>query len=155
MLTMVFYSHGKTMVFLPCFYHGFTMVLPCFHCQGNHDLKLLCHWLRANKLSLNGDKKETVIFRSKAKKITKQLNFRISGQKINPTTHLKYLGIYLDEYLNWEFHTNQIMLKLQRANCMLSKIRRYVPQTFLLSIYYSIFSSHMTYGCQVSMGPRR
>ena len=115
----------------------------------NHDLKLLCHWLRANKLSLNADKSEIVIFRSKSNKITKQLNFRISGQKINPTTHLKYLGIYLDEYLNWEFHTNQIILKLPRANCMLSKIRHYVPQKILLSIYYSIFSSHMTYGCQV------
>ena len=47
----------------------------------NHDLQLLCHWLRANKLSLNTDKTEIVIFRSKTNKITKKLNFRISGQK--------------------------------------------------------------------------
>ena len=32
---------------------------------------------------------------------------------------------------------------------MLSKIRYYVPKNILLSVYYSIFSSHMTYGCQV------
>ena len=32
---------------------------------------------------------------------------------------------------------------------MLSKIRHYVPKEELKSIYYAIFSSHMTYGCQV------
>ena len=32
---------------------------------------------------------------------------------------------------------------------MLSKIRHYVPNEELKSIYYAIFSSHMTYGCQV------
>ena len=78
----------------------------------NHDLQLLCHWLRANKLSFNADKTEIVIFRSKMNKITKHLNFRISGQNIYPTTHLKYLGIYLDEHLSWEFQIEQIILKL-------------------------------------------
>ena len=32
---------------------------------------------------------------------------------------------------------------------MLSKICHYVPREELKSIYYSIFSSHMTYGCQI------
>ena len=32
---------------------------------------------------------------------------------------------------------------------MLGKIRHYVPQKELISIFYSIFSSHVTYGCQV------
>ena len=29
----------------------------------NHDLKLLVHWLRANRISLNADKTELVIFK--------------------------------------------------------------------------------------------
>ena len=32
---------------------------------------------------------------------------------------------------------------------MLSKIRHYVPLEELKSIYYAIFSSHLTYGCQI------
>ena len=39
--------------------------------------------------------------------------------------------------------------KLKRANGMLSKVRHYVPKEELKSIYHSIFSSHMTYGCQI------
>ena len=32
---------------------------------------------------------------------------------------------------------------------MLAKIRHFVPKSTLFSIYHSIFSSHLTYGCQV------
>ena len=32
---------------------------------------------------------------------------------------------------------------------MLSKARHYIPSDELISLYYAIFSSHMTYGCQI------
>ena len=62
----------------------------------NHDLKLIVHWLRANRISLNVDKTEIIIFRPKRKTITKNMNFRISGQKIKTTTNTKYLGLILN-----------------------------------------------------------
>ena len=37
----------------------------------NHDLCLVVQWLRSNKISLNADKTEIIIFRSKRKQITK------------------------------------------------------------------------------------
>ena len=49
----------------------------------NRDLKSIAEWLKANKISLNSGKTELVLSRSKDKKITKNMNFRISGQKIN------------------------------------------------------------------------
>ena len=57
----------------------------------NFEIKKIVHWLRANKISLNSSKTEIIIFKSKKKKITKNLNFRVSGQKINTKTHSKYL----------------------------------------------------------------
>ena len=50
----------------------------------NHDLKLIVHWLHANRISLNVAKTEIVIFRPKSKKINK-LKLRLNGQKIIPT----------------------------------------------------------------------
>ena len=38
-------------------------------------LSLVVHWLGSNKISLNADKTETIIFRSKLNQITKYLNF--------------------------------------------------------------------------------
>ena len=107
-------------------------------------------WLRANKISLNASKTEIVLFKSKNKsKITKHLNFRISGQKIIPVSKVKYLGILLDEHLNFNDQFKQLYQKLNRATGMLAKIRHYVPTNTLLNIYYSIFQSNLIYGCQV------
>ena len=47
----------------------------------NYDLKLIVHWLWADRISLNVGKTEIVIFRLKRKQI-KNMNFQISGQKI-------------------------------------------------------------------------
>ena len=59
----------------------------------NRDLKLVIQWIRANKLSTG--KTKIVIFKSRNTKITKHLNFRISGQKIVPVDSVKYLGLTL------------------------------------------------------------
>ena len=64
----------------------------------NFGLSNLVQWLRANKIYLNVNKTELVIFRSK-KKNYKNLNFRLSGQKVEPKHHTKYLGVILDEHL--------------------------------------------------------
>ena len=73
----------------------------------------------------------------------------MNGLKLTPTDHIKYLGIYLDSTLSGKHHCEILCNKLKRANGMLSKVRHYVPKEELKSIYYAIFSSHMTYGCQV------
>ena len=65
----------------------------------NPDLSLLVQWLRANRISLNTNKTEIILFRKKNKNITKNRNFRTSGQKIDRVKQTKYLGIFLDEGL--------------------------------------------------------
>ena len=63
--------------------------------------------------------------------------------------YIKYLGIYLDETLSGKFHCSELIKKLTRSNAMLSKIRHFVTQEQLISIYFAIFSSHITYGFQI------
>ena len=48
----------------------------------NRDLKWTADWIKASKLSLNASKAEIVLSKPRNKKITKQLNFRVSGQKL-------------------------------------------------------------------------
>ena len=67
----------------------------------NLDLKNIVHWLRANKISLNTKKTEIVLFRSHKTIIKKNMNFRISGQKINFMKETKYLGMIMDEQIIW------------------------------------------------------
>ena len=52
-------------------------------------------------------------------------------QKINLCKKVKYLGVTLEEHLNWDEHLKVISAKLNRGIGLLAKIRHYVPK-FLL-----------------------
>ena len=90
--------------------------------QVNQDLALICRWLRAKKISLNTSKTETIIFRPKQKQITKHLNFRISGHKINTCSKVRYLGIILEEHWN-QINSEAPSDLLQKSR---SEIREYI-----------------------------
>ena len=107
----------------------------------NHDIKHLCEWLQSNKISLNASTTEIITFKTKLKTITKHPNFRVSSQKINPTTSVKYLGIQFSHSLTWEIHLKNLQTKLNRAIRLLSKIRHYSPKSLLKMIYFSLFNS--------------
>ena len=61
----------------------------------------------------------------------------------------KYLRLFLDENLSFKYHLDTIKLKLNRANCLLSKIRHYVRASLLRTIYFAIFDPHLRQGCQI------
>ena len=111
----------------------------------NYDLKNVVNWLRANRISLNVDKTDIILFRSKQKSISKAMNFRISGQRIKTTHQTKYLGLLLDENLTFTSYLNALKVKLNRANRILSKIRYFVSNNVLKAVYYALFDSHMRY----------
>ena len=89
----------------------------------NHDLSLLVQWLQANRTSLNTSKTEIILLWTKNKKITKKLNFRISGQKVDTIKQTKYLGIYLDEGVTWKYQTEQIKSKQGRSSSKIEVLR--------------------------------
>ena len=68
-------------------------------------------------------------------------------------SQIKYLGLILDEHLTFRYHFQNLKLKLNRANYLLSKIR-HVKFSLLRTIYYALFDSHLRYGCQI-WGQRR
>ena len=58
----------------------------------NLDLKFLCKWLKANKISLNASKTELIIFRDPRKKSTHELKIKIDGKKTNSIKVCKISG---------------------------------------------------------------
>ena len=47
-------------------------------------------------------------------------------QRVHSSNNVKYLGISIDENLQWKHHVNDVSTKLIRANAILFKIRNYV-----------------------------
>ena len=111
------------------------------------DLKFLVQWLNANIFSLNVAKTE-VIFRRKKKQLDcDHLNLKFCGKKLTPSNYLRYLGINLDEYLNWSTHINHLSQKLVKVNAVLCKLQHFVNVATIKSIHYAIFHSHLSYIC--------
>ena len=113
------------------------------------ELKVLVEWLRANRLSLNVDKTEFIIFRPPRKSLNNRIVLNLDHNKIYESTKIKYLGLLLDSRLSWKFHINELSKKLSRTIGMLYKIRAYSPKPILRSLYFGLFHSHLTYGLPV------
>lgn len=115
----------------------------------NLDLKSLCHWLSANKISLNADKTEFILFRHKRKVINFEVKLKLNGKRLIQSSVINFLGVFVDENLLWWKQVEFISNKLRKANGALCKLRHYVSKNVLMSVYYAIFHSHMAYACQV------
>ena len=70
----------------------------------------------------------------------------MNSKKLFPTNSVKYLGIKIDKRLDWVDHVNEAVIKLNRTNVMLYKVREYVSTDTLKPMYYAILDSHPNYG---------
>jgi len=116
----------------------------------NYELKLAIKWMNLNKLSLNVDKTNLILFHSKYKKLDlKKFSIKLNGKKLLPVDFVKYLGMYIDKHLSWDYHISQLAKKLSRSNGILSKLRYNTPINVRIQVYYAIFYSYLNYGCNM------
>ena len=88
-----------------------------------------------------------VIFKSNQKKFEGDSKIKLCGKRLYPTESVKYQGVTIDTTLSWQYHVNDLSIKLIRANVLLFKIRKYVSLKILRSIYFSIYDSYLSYCC--------
>ena len=88
-----------------------------------------------------------VIFKSKQKKFEGDLKIKLCGKRLYLTENVKYLGVKIDSNLSWQYHINDLSIKLNRANALIFKMRKYGK--LLRSIYFAIFVSYLSYCCLV------
>ena len=88
-----------------------------------------------------------VIFKSNQKKFEGDLKIKLCGKRLYPTESVKYLGVKIDTNLSWQYHVNDLSIKLNIANALLFKMRKLVSLKILKSIYFAIFDSYLSYCC--------
>ena len=69
----------------------------------------------------------------------------INGEKLNEVDHAKYLGVLIDNKLNWSFHIKDVSLKISKGAGLLAKIRHYAPGCILRSLYFSFINPYIDY----------
>ena len=98
-------------------------------------------WLNANKISLNVEKTEPVIFKHQRKKLDTEIKIKLNRKRLYPSQSVRYLGIKIDQNLNWKDHINDIAVKLNRANALLVKITNFV-NIILKTNYFELERSY-------------
>ena len=63
----------------------------------------------------------------------------------------RYLGVLIDENLNWKSHVPHIESKIKRGVGVISKLRHIVTKSILLNLYYSLIYPYLIY-CLVAQG---
>ena len=110
----------------------------------------LTNWFRANKLTLNADKSSFTIFKSSQKNITNQPDkIKFNNQEICRTSHIKFLGVIIDENLTWNNHINELCNKLKRLFHIFYNIRHLLSKDNIKTIYYALIYSRIKYGISV------
>ena len=115
----------------------------------NADLAYLHDWLCANRLSLNAGKSEFIVFRPARHNTHERLTLKLHQSKLFESQNIRYLGLILDNKLDWKAHITELSKKLSRAVGLLYKTKNLCSISALRSLYYSLFNSHLSYGLAV------
>ena len=115
----------------------------------NTELLKVMDWLNANKLSLNIDKTHFIIFKNKSKKITNNHKVYMNNREISEVKSTKFLGVLINNQLNWKNHLDHICTKVSKNIGIILKARRVFDKHTLLSVYYSLIYPYLTYCIQV------
>ena len=113
------------------------------HCDLRHltwciqeDLETITDWFKANKLTFNLEKSACILFH-KNKQGAKSPGLNEIG--LPQTDYVKFLGVFLDENLSWNYQYNHVVLKIKRNMTML-KWTENLLNTFAKKISTTVIS---------------
>ena len=105
----------------------------------NNELGHVSTWFKANKLSLNINKTNFMLFKNKHdNRHIPAFNITIDNSTdIVRVPHTKFLGIILDECLTWKQHTTYIANIVSKYTDILYRLKGILPSTTLFTLYNS------------------
>ncbi len=111
----------------------------------NTELAQVSDWLKCNMLSLNVKKSKYMIFHKPQKKIP-SLKLIMNDTIIEKVSEFDFLGLTLNQHLNWKCHIDKISNKISRSIGILNKQKHFIPLQSRLHIYSSLILSYINFG---------
>ena len=113
----------------------------------NRELARLFVWFSVNKLSLNLQKTNYILFRKRPP--DNDLDIRINNVMVPRVQSTKFLGIIMDEQINWKPHIQFVKSKLSRTFSVIHRASKLINFEGLLTLYYSLFMPYLCYCCEI------
>jgi hypothetical protein len=111
----------------------------------NKELSNVSDWLKLNKLSVNASKTKCMIFHS-IQRATVNPNIILDNTPVEIVDHFNFLGIVIDKHMNFKAHVDKICIKISRAIGVMNKLKNFLPESILLTLYNSLVLPHLNYG---------
>ena len=73
------------------------------------------------------------------------MNLKRKNELIQHSSNVKYLGVFLDQNLNFQEETKHILRKMAGAIKIILSIKIYFPEKFLLTLLNALVISHLQY----------
>ena len=115
----------------------------------NIELVNVSNWFKLNKLSITFNKTEFMLVTTKQNK--PELKVSIDNNPIKQSHHIKYLGVLIDDNLNWKQQIKEQCSKVARGSWALNQLKHFVDEQTLRSVYQCLVYSHLQY-CISSWG---
>ena len=74
------------------------------------------------------------------------LTVKIGNVILPVVKNMKFLGVYIDENLNWNEHTKHLQLKLKSRSCLLNKGKYLLSAHAKKMVYFAQIHSNSLYG---------
>ena len=114
----------------------------------NSDLDDLSNWFKANRLALNVNKSNSMLFQPSGIQIARGNTLHIGTDLIEHKLNCNFLGIFIDNQLRWNHHLSHMSAKLSRSIYILKTVKHLLPMKLLRSLYYTMVQPYriLTYG---------
>ena len=107
----------------------------------NEELEKNHNWLSANNLFL------TFQTQSRAQTLKEStINIKIKNIKLVRAECIKFLGVYLNDKLNWNEHLNKKAYQISKVIGIMNKIKTSLTKHLLKLIYFTLVHSHLLCG---------
>ena len=133
----------------------------------NDEINKMAVWFRANKMAVNVQKTKFIVFHTRGKQVNEEdcvLTYnanepdqpadqdliytleRYHDKHVNKNCRsYKLLGVYLDEFMSFNQHTNHICNKLSKALYCINRAKSFINIKSLKTLYYALIHSNLNY----------
>lgn len=112
-------------------------------------------WSIANGLHLNSSKSKYIVFGHQNTRLNSDIRVlcaecKVTGKcrctYVQGVRSIKYLGIVIDEKLDWHEHVQKLKIKLRAGLACIAKLKKSVTARTLKAVYGCIIETHLRYG---------
>ena len=117
----------------------------------NKEIVKISDWFAVNKLSLNATKTKFMVYHFIQKKLSENdiPKLKVGGIEIERVSEFNFLGLMINENMNWKSHTDKLCNKISRTLGVLNKLKRFLPMNILKIMYNSMILPYLQFGVKL------